>query len=259
MNTPRVAHYEQILRDMPRVHRGEGEVQGPFDPQQSILDKQQKATLMTDEYVCWGIDRGTADYLFAHVSEGAHTLETGSGISTLIFALNGAQHTVVTPNAYEQTRLREYAERIGLDMSRVTFVHEPSEHYLPRCTLTDLDLVLIDGKHAFPWPMIDWFYTAERLKSGGVMILDDIGLAPVAMLCDVLRADTTNWQLVHETGKAVMFARIGAIIHDVAWHMQPYVARHWQATRKRPPLLQRVAARAKQTTRALGWQLARKR
>jgi hypothetical protein len=39
-----------------------------------------------------------------------------------------------------------------------------------------LDLVLIDGDHAFPASFIDWYYTAEQVKLGGYVIVDDTNL-----------------------------------------------------------------------------------
>jgi hypothetical protein len=43
----------------------------------------------------------------------------------------------------------------------VRFAPEASESYLPRSEELDLYLVLLDGKHAFPWPVIDWIFTAD--------------------------------------------------------------------------------------------------
>jgi hypothetical protein len=60
---------------------------------------------------------------------------------------------------------------------------------LPRCQLANLDLILLDGKHAFPWPVVDWFYTADRLKQGGLMIIDDAQMRSVGVLRDFMAAD----------------------------------------------------------------------
>ena len=93
---------------------------------------------------------------------------------------------------------------------------------MPRCQLADLDLILLDGKHAFPWPMVDWFYTADRLKQGGLMIIDDAQMRSVGVLRDFMVADPA-WNLVRDfAGKTVVFQKMRPYVHDVAWHMQPW-------------------------------------
>jgi hypothetical protein len=95
---------------------------------------------------------------------------------------------------------------------------------LPRCEAEDLDLVLIDGKHAFPWPIIDWFFTADKLKRrNGIVVLDDLQMSSVSMLGDFLREDP-RWRLVQSLGRrALIVEKIAESIHDVAWRMQPYI------------------------------------
>jgi hypothetical protein len=44
-----------------------------------------------------------------------------------------------------------------------------------------LDFALIDGAHAFPQPIIDYFYN-ERLKAGGLLAVDDLTISSVSML-----------------------------------------------------------------------------
>jgi hypothetical protein len=64
--------------------------------------------------------------------------------------------------------IHDYAADNGISLDSIHFVCQASEVYLPRSELSALDLVLLDGKHAFPWPMVDWFYSADRLKQGGL-------------------------------------------------------------------------------------------
>jgi hypothetical protein len=125
------------------------------------------------------------------------TLETGSGLSTVIIAMRKAHHTVVTPSLREAAVIREYAREKQIDMGRVEFVLEPSETYLPRCTIREIDLVLIDGKHSIPWPFIDWFYTADKLKVGGICVIDDVHLESVLMLVKFLR-EAPRWEFIWE-------------------------------------------------------------
>jgi hypothetical protein len=141
--------------------------------------------------------------------------------------MRNAFHTVVTPSASEAAAIREYARGRQIDIQRVEFVLEPSETYLPRCTLQDLDLVFIDGKHSVPWPFIDWFYTAEKLKVGGVCVIDDIHLESVLDLVNFLKEEP-RWEFIWEwPRRTIAFRKLSATIHDVAWHQQPYISRRY--------------------------------
>jgi predicted O-methyltransferase YrrM len=168
-----------------------------------------------------------ARFIYASVSEQSKTLETGAGLSTLVFALKMSTHIAITPNANEVEAIREYASKNQISLSRVDFVIEPSDSYLPRCARHDLDLVLIDGKHAFPWPIVDWYYTAEMLREGGTLILDDAELASVALLKDFMNEDP-HWELLQCFGRhATAFRKRSKSIRDVSWHMQPFVTKRY--------------------------------
>lgn len=216
---------ERILEERPKFHSGEVEIKRGFSAEESSLSKKLVERLAKREPVCWGIDRNVATFMYDFVNPDSRTLETGSGISTLVFALKGAKHVAITPNGTEVVAIKEYAEKMKIDMSGITFIVENSEKYLPNCNIADLDLVLIDGKHAFPWPMLDWFYTADRLKKGGLMIIDDVKLSPVAILREFMIEDP-RWRLYRSFGnRTAVFEKVADSAHDVTWHMQPYVFR----------------------------------
>lgn len=122
------------------------------------------------------------------------TLETGSGSSTLVFAAGGPEHEAVTPAADEEERFRSECERREIDGSRVTFRIGFSHEVLPQLDARPLDLVLVDGAHGFPYPILDWWFLAGRLRVGGRMLLDDAYMPPVRALLDALRAQP-QWQL----------------------------------------------------------------
>ena len=229
---------DQLYSDLPRVHRGETEMSRAVSRSESALDDAMWNSIPWNSTACYGVSRDLAEFLNEVVETGWHTAETGSGASTLIFAHRGARHTAVTPNREEATTLVSWAGDHGLDISRTTFVCKASEEYLPGCDLEDLDCVLLDGKHAFPWPIIDWFFTASRLKRGGLMILDDIDMASVGILVEFLRAETTRWELVKKFERSICFRKCVDSIDDVSWHMQPFVARHLR--RQRPRGLKRI-------------------
>jgi predicted O-methyltransferase YrrM len=137
----------------------------------------------------WGLAWEALEWLEREVRRGMATLETGSGASTLVFAAAGAEHEAVTPAADEEGRFRGEAERRGVDASRVAFRIGLSHEVLPQLEPRALDLVLVDGAHGFPYPILDWWYVAQRVKIGGRVLLDDAYMPPVRALVDALRAD----------------------------------------------------------------------
>jgi predicted O-methyltransferase YrrM len=215
---------QQILAEQPKFHTGEPEVQGRFaPPADTVLTEEQRATIASHQPFFMGIDTETARFLLETIGPSSVTLETGAGVSTITFALGGGRHTTVTPNEPETVAIREYAAARGISTAGIRFVAEASEKFLPRLEDTPLDLVLIDGKHAFPWPIIDWFYTADKLKKGGIVVLDDTQLRSVAMLRDFLGADPA-WKSAFQSSKAIAFRKTRDSVHNVPWYMQPFVA-----------------------------------
>src|SRR5690349_631030 len=90
---------------------------------------------------------------------------TGAGGGTLVFAGRGASHTAISPVADEHDRLRRYGAAHGIAMDRVRFIAESSHTaLLGTWSPEPLDMVLVDGAHSFPFPTLDWMYTAPHLK-----------------------------------------------------------------------------------------------
>jgi SAM-dependent methyltransferase len=232
---------EQVIAQKPGFHAAETEIQRPFDPTESFLPEAAARALAAPELKCYGIEEDVLRFIADRVGPDSRTLETGAGSSTLVFALRGARHTAVSPSEPEIQRIRDYAANRGIDLGTVEFVVKPSESYLPNAALSDLDLVLLDGKHAFPWPMVDWFFTADALKRGGLLLLDDAQVRPVAVVVDFLAADPA-WEPVRDFGgKTRVFRKTRDKALDVAWHMQP-----WTVASFFPPpptLLRRIRRR----------------
>ena len=123
------------------------------------------------------------------------TLETGAGASTTIFASRGAKHTTISPAPDEHERIRAWCAELGVSADDVTFIADSSDTALTNggWQPEPLDLALIDGAHLFPFPAIDWFYTAKHLKVGGIIVLDDAYLPSVAMVARFLRI-SKSWE-----------------------------------------------------------------
>jgi predicted O-methyltransferase YrrM len=142
----------------------------------------------------WGLAWEALEWLEREVRPGMATLETGSGASTLVFAAGGTEHEAVTPAADEEERFRAECERRAIDGSRVAFRIGLSHEVLPALDARPLDLVLVDGAHGFPYPILDWWFLAGRVRLGGRMLLDDADMPPVRALVDALRAQP-GWEL----------------------------------------------------------------
>jgi len=243
---------ERLLADRPAFHRTETEIHRSFQPSESCLPPEIAKQFSSGGNACYAIDPEVLRFLADSVSPRGKTLETGAGLSTLVFALRVTAHIAVTPSKPEVSSIRDYAADNGISLDSVRFICEPSEKYLPRCDLADLDLVLLDGKHAFPWPMVDWFYTADRLKQGGLMIIDDAQMRSVGVLRDFMATDPA-WNLVRDfAGKTLVFRKMRPLIHDIAWHMQP-----WNMVRSSPSPSSRVNLLAARVYRKLGRLLGR--
>ena len=227
MKTSTRTFIDILYSERPLLHHGETELSRPIDASELLLNARQWNAI-ADQDICHGIDIDLAEFLFRRVSGGWHTLETGSGLSTLIFLERGAWHVAITPNAEESVQIKRWAVEHQVDASRLTFVPLASENHLPNAHYENLDCVLIDGKHAFPWPILDWFFTARMLRRGGLMILDDIDLWPVRLLADFLASEKPRWECVQKFDRSICFEKRTESVDDVAWHMQPLLYKDQQ-------------------------------
>jgi hypothetical protein len=142
----------------------------------------------------WGLAWSALAWLEETVRPGWATLETGAGASTLVFAAAGASHEAITPDPAEEARVRAQCAERGIDSSTVSFLLGPSHEVLPGWTPRALDLVLIDGAHGFPYPILDWWHLASHVKVGGLVLLDDAYLPAVASIVDHVRSSPA-WRL----------------------------------------------------------------
>jgi hypothetical protein len=136
----------------------------------------------------WGLAWAALEWLERTVRPGWSTLETGAGASTVVFAACGAEHEAVTPDAGEEERIRHRARELGVETDRVAFRIGPAHEVLPRWEPRPLDLVLVDGAHGFPYPILDWWQLAPHVRVGGTVLLDDAYLPAVAAIVDFARS-----------------------------------------------------------------------
>jgi predicted O-methyltransferase YrrM len=171
------------------------------------------------------IARTLAELLDGSVGPGSVVLETGVGLSTLVILhRQPRQHLAVQPDPEAFAAILDLAAQQGIDTRKFLAVVARPQDYLPSADLPDLDLVLLDGNHAFPRPFVEWYYAAEKLRIGGLMIVDNPRLRSGTILTDFMHADP-KWEEVirdHANHFAIYRKRVHPV-HDDDWARQPYV------------------------------------
>lgn len=159
-----------------------------------------------------------------HVRRGSRTLETGCGASTVVFAAAGARHTAISPSSGEHERIRAYCSETGIDDSELSFIESSSDRVLPSLAPDDpLDVAFIDGAHSFPFPVIDWHYVTRRLRTGGILIMDDVNIPAVAVAYTAMRTDRGAWRLLSTADdRAAAFEKLRECPEGDNWKAQSF-------------------------------------
>ena len=180
--------------------------------------------------VTWAIDSRMVPVIRELVRPGHPTLETGAGLSTILFLLLGAVHRSITPDAREVARIIDYCNRQGIPTTNDHPIVGRSARVLPALPPELLlDFALIDGDHGFPAPSIDWYYVTEHLATNGVVAVDDVQLWPPRVVADFLDEEDV-WQRLVRTDRFAVY-RMTAPRDEVLgrwWGQQRFVVRHSQ-------------------------------
>jgi hypothetical protein len=156
-------------------------------------------------------------------------LETGAGVSTLLFLAAGAQRVVsIAPDTALGERIALQIAELGLDADRLQFIPERSEVALPRLEGT-YDVVLIDGAHGWPTVFVDFAYGNFLLNRDGLLLIDDTQLYSVGELYRLLR-EQPGYRHIPQDGKLQAFVKEAANQWLPNFKGQPYIMRQgkWQ-------------------------------
>ena len=171
----------------------------------------------------WAAAQDCLDFLGATLRPGSRTLETGCGATTIVFAAAGTAHTAVFLDESEGLAVQEWCRDHGFSTAGVSFHPGSSSETLPQLEIGDLDLVMVDGCHGFPFPQLDWYYAASHLVDGGVLVVDDTHLAAPYELRRYLERDP-RWTRIHVGTQWVAFRRVGSGSLDEEWTSQRFHA-----------------------------------
>jgi hypothetical protein len=188
------------------------------------------------KYYSMGLPETVLRFIEQRIDKSANTLETGCGLSTVMFALSGSHHICINPSLPEIERIKEYCLENHIPAQRITFCQDISENVLPRLECDMLDLVLIDGRHGFPAPFIDFYYLADKLKIDGLMVIDDTWLWTGDVLKQYLLAES-EWELVADFfPRTSVFRKLADGSQTKEWTEQAFVVEHSRfKLREKPP------------------------
>lgn len=185
--------------------------------------------------------RGIARHASAGVTSSA---ETGSGRSSLLLSHLSDDHTIFSVDgAGSLTRVRTSPL---LRRQTVRIVEGPSQMTLPEFRpRRPLELVLLDGSHAYPVPEVDYFHLYPHLAVGGLLIIDDIHIPTIRNMFRFLKEDAM-FVLLEVAGHTAFFRRTDSETFDRLfgnWFEQGYNARHFPLIER---LKQRIPPRARE-------------
>jgi hypothetical protein len=203
----------ELLADPPKLHvftQTPGTPEGLFKPGELVNR--------------WKLSDEELLFISRVVGKGSKTLETGAGCSTVLFALLGANHTCIVPDQGLTERILAFCREKQIPTAGLRFVVDTSEQALPRMQERDFDLALIDGRHGFPQPFLDWYYIAEALKVGGHVVIDDLHVWVCETLMEFLLAEK-DWKLAHESLGGCAFKKLGNGSQNNDYEFQPFIAK----------------------------------
>lgn len=141
-----------------------------------------------------------------------HSLETGCGVSTLIFSHLSPDHTTFALDrggSITNTRASEL-----FNSASTAFVEGPTQKTLPAYEFRNkLQAALLDGPHAFPFPHLEYYYVYPHLEEGALLIIDNMWMPSIHDLFEFLKADEM-FKLVDVINWTAFFRRTTAPVFD---------------------------------------------
>ena len=152
---------------------------------QQVLEA--RATLHTAGAISPGALTAIARYAGARLIR--NSVETGCGATTLLLSHLSRNHKVFALDIGNSVSSVRRSSMLQAEV--VTFIEGPSQRKLPSHRFSQkLQLALIDGPHAYPFPDLEYYFLYSHLDRGALLILDDIQIRSVHNLFQFLRSDS---------------------------------------------------------------------
>jgi hypothetical protein len=175
---------------------------------------QQLLEVQATLHLAGTVSAGALSAIATHASKRPirNSVETGCGATTLLLSHLSENHKVFAldiGNSVSSVR-RSAMLRPGV----VTFIEGPSQRTLPKHHFSEkLQLALIDGPHAYPFPDLEYYFLYPHLDTGALLILDDIQIRTIHNLFEFLRSDSM-FRLEEVVRSTAFFTRTEAPTFD---------------------------------------------
>ena len=140
----------------------------------------------------WSTEESCYRFIAEHCPPGTRTLETGSGLSTVLLAALGAEHICCTGGQEEADRVIAYCDvprhrdRHAALRDRFVAPDPAPARSEPASSATSCSSTAATPSRC---PCVDWFYGATLLPANGVLVVDDVDLPAVRILVRFLDQD----------------------------------------------------------------------
>jgi hypothetical protein len=164
-----------------------------------------------------------------------NTVETGCGKSTVLLSQLSEHHVCFTLNnpIWNLDFVRQCP---SFRADKTEFVLGPTQRTLPAYKFDrPIDLALIDGGHGYPFPELDYYFFYPHLRTGSVLIVDDVHIPTIGRLAEFLSEDEM-FDPMQVEGTTAFFRRTSAITFDPeadGWTLQRFNIRRFKAPTSR--------------------------
>ena len=150
----------------------------------------------------------------------AHSMETGSGVSTLVFSHISGSHKVFAVDRGNDSITKVKECRL-FNAETVEFIEGPTQVTLPGYQFEHkLQVALIDGPHGYPFPDLEYYYIYPNLERHALLIVDDIQIPTIRNMFEFIKADDM-FDLLEVFGNTAFFRRTKAPVfpplRDLWW------------------------------------------
>jgi precorrin-6B methylase 2 len=153
------------------------------------------------------------------------SVETGCGGSTIVFSQLSQRHIAFAIEGENRTisQLRAHPD---LKPEAVVFVEGETRDTTHSYDIPQaIDMLLLDGPHAYPLPQVEFAFLFPHLKAGGWIVIDDIQIPTVYELFRFLKRDP-EVVLEEVVVRTAFFRRVSILDNGPdGWQLQP-INRH---------------------------------